>query len=379
MTARIIAPYLAYIRVDVRLFLRSKPGVFWTFAFPILLLASYVFLFSRSSLGTVEVRVQDLDGGVHSASLVQRIEDGFGRQDTIDVRFLRTGDAGVVQGRGLGLVIPAGFSAAADAGRPTMITVSMGDAAEPAVKASAGLLQGAIAAWNRDMAGVVDRAVPQLVMPEAGGVNARIDYLVTGLIVMIALSSAFMGFSVPLVVAREAGLTRQLSLWPLNHAGLLLAWAMSKMLVVFVSAGVLVTIATVFLGFGVGVRPAGLVAAVLVMMCGVGALLAIALLIASRSRSAQTTVIISNLIYFAGLFAGNLIIPLADLPGPARFLLSVSPINGFVGALREAMATPDLAAVLNSSVPGSVLMLIAIGALAFFIGVRRFVWSQSVH
>ena len=61
---------LHLVRADLALFLRGRLALFWTFAFPLLMLMMQMALFGQEAkLGPVTLVVHDMDRSAESASL----------------------------------------------------------------------------------------------------------------------------------------------------------------------------------------------------------------------------------------------------------------------------------------------------------------------
>ncbi len=372
-----INQFFALIMADLCTFRRSRISVFWTFAFPLLILVTYMQLFAHPNLGQVSLIVDDRDQSEMSRDFAQSIVGVMARQDVVSVKRLEAPPAGNPGKRTLVIVIPPNFGAIT-AGKGSMrIPVSAKERSDPAVRASLGILQGAVTTWNMAAAGDPPRAVLKVSAPEGGGTGeeARVNYLVAGLIVMVALSSSLMGFAVPLVASREHGLTRQQSLWPVGRGLILSAWASSKLAVILTSAMMLCAVAALFYDFGEGLSVGGVLVSGVVLLTATCCLLSFGLAIASRSKSTQTALIIANSLYFIGLFTGDLLIPTGGLPEGLRSVLAFSPVNAFAQALRSALGARDLRDALSPDLWLALAVFLLLGGGAFAFARRTYRWS----
>lgn len=372
-----INQFFALIMADLCTFRRSRISVFWTFAFPLLILVTYMQLFAHPNLGQVSLIVDDRDQSATSRDFAQSIVGVMGRQDIVSVKRIEAPAAGNLGKRTLVIMIPSNFGAVT-AGKGSMrIPVSAKERSDPAVRASLGILQGAVTTWNMAAAGDPPRAVLNVSAPEGAGTGdqARVNYLVAGLIVMVALSSSLMGFAVPLVASREHGLTRQQSLWPVGRGLILSAWASSKLAVILTSAMMLCAVAALFYGFGEGLSLAGVLVSGLVLLTATCCLLSFGLAIASRSKSTQAALIIANSLYFVGLFTGDLLIPTGGLPEGLRNVLAFSPVNAFALALRSALGAADLRDAFSPDLWLALAVFLILGAGAFSFARRTYRWS----
>lgn len=372
-----INQFSALIWADLCTFSRSRISVFWTFAFPLLILVAYMQLFANPNLGEVSLIVDDRDQSATSSDFARSIVGVMGRQDVVSVKRVDAAPDGKLGKRAIRILIPRNFGAVA-AGRGSMrIPVSAKERSDPAVRASLGILQGAVTSWNMAAAGDSPRAVLQVSGPDGAktSAQARVDYLVAGLIVMVALSSSLMGFAVPLVASREYGLTRQQSLWPVGRGLILAAWASSKLAVIVTSAIMLCAVAALFYDFGQGMSFGGALVGALVLLTATCCLLSLGLAIASRSKSTQTALVVANALYFVGLFSGDLLIPTGGLPEGLRNVLAFSPVNAFAQALRSALGAADLREALSRDLWLALAVFLLLGAGAFSFARKTYRWS----
>jgi len=373
-----MSQFLALASADLRIFTRTRVAVFWTFAFPMLVLVTYMQLFSSPRLGDVALIIDDRDRSTASIDFGKSVVAIMRAQNIISVKVSNVSAPREKAPRELLIRIPRDFGKTAAAGQSARVHVKAGDSADPAVAASLGILRGAVTTWNLATAGQVARAVIS-VAPNGGELSRdarRADYLVAGLIVMVALSSALMGFAVPLVANREFGMTRQQSLWPVGRGTILAAWASSKLVIILASAFSLCIVAAMFYDFGRGLSIGGGLAACLIVLTATSCLLSLGLAIASRSKSTQTALVIANALYFVGLVTGDLLIPTGGLPEGLRNVLAFSPVNAFARALRTALEAPNFAAAFNYDVWVALLVFSVLGAGAFIFARKTYRWSS---
>lgn len=372
-----INQFFALIGADLRTFSRSRISVFWTFAFPLLILVAYMQLFASPKLGEVSMVVEDRDGSEISRDFAQSVVGVMGRQDVVSVKRVEPSPGGKLGKRTIRIVIPRDFGAVTASKGTMPVAVTAKDKSDPAIRASLGILQGVVTTWNMAQAGEPPRAQLQVSAPDgaAAGAQARVNYLLAGLIVMVALSSSLMGFAVPLVASREHGLTRQQSLWPVGRGLILAAWAGSKLAVILTSALMLCGVAAAFYGFGTGLSAGGILVGGVVLLTATCCLLSLGLAIASRSKSTQTALVMANSLYFIGLFTGDLLIPTGGLPEGLRQVLAFSPVNAFAQALRSALGAADLREALSRDLWLALAIFLLLGAGAFTFASRTYRWS----
>ncbi len=356
---------LHLIRADLALFLRGRLALFWTFAFPLLMLVMQMALFGHDlALGPVSLAIVDQDHSASSAAYGDVLRAGLRQQH--GVAFTLT-DGGAAD---LTLTIPAGFGANIAAGRSTDVGLAARQAAGPAYDAAYGLLRGLSDAYN--LTGLA--TPPHVAFPApAPAASEALDYrlfLVTGLAGLIILSTSLMGFAAPLVAAREGGMFRMYQLFPMPTGVVVLAWCLSRLVIMLAASLAMFGAAWLIYGIHISAGGAGIALAIGMLALGSAAFLALGLLIAALTDSVAAATMVCNLLYFPLLFSGNLMIPLGGLPAALRSALDCLPLNAMMASIRHALTG---AADWRSD--GYAMALLAVMLIACLAtATRRFSW-----
>lgn len=164
----------------------------------------------------------------------------------------------------------------------------------------------------------------------------RVDFLVPGIIALAVMSTAFTSLAIATGYERRYGVLKRLAVSPLPRAGLLVAKALT---VLVVEAGQIALVAG--LGFALGWRPTGsaaaLSAAALLVVAGTLAFAALGLLMAGTLR-AEATLAAANLVYLVLLVLGGIVVPLDSFPDGVRSALAVTPAGALSDGLRGVLA-----------------------------------------
>jgi ABC-2 type transport system permease protein len=369
-----VKAFLTLVRADLITFSRSRVAVFWSLAFPLIVLVAYMHLFAAPRLGEVALAIRDQDQTATSHDFARSVAGILKRQDVVTIHL--NPQSGEERARSVTIDVPRGFEAAATGTSSGQVAVTSTSRQDPAIAATLGILRSAVTSWNLAATGRPARAQLTFSAETDNERGDRADYIVAGLIVMIALSSSLMGFAVPLVAAREFGMTRQQSLWPVDRGTMLAAWIGSKLLTISTSAVFLGLVAHFAYGFANNVTPIGLLSAALVMVLATLSLLALGLAVASRTRSTQTALVLANMLYFLGLFTGDLLIPTGGLPGPLRAVLHASPVNNFAHALRSSLQLQTLHLPELIALATPLTAVAVIGIIGFGYASRVYQWSS---
>ncbi len=164
------------------------------------------------------------------------------------------------------------------------------------------------------------------------GPGSRVDLATAGALALAVVSTAFTGQAIATGFDRRSGVLRLLGTTPLGRGGLLAGKGLAVLTVLAVQVVVLGTIGIVL---GWRPDPAGLLPALLSLLLGTAAFVALALLLAGTVR-AEAVLALANLAWVLLLGLGVLV-PTAQLPGPLELLARALPSGALGDALREAL------------------------------------------
>jgi ABC-2 type transport system permease protein len=195
------------------------------------------------------------------------------------------------------------------------------------------------------------------------GPGRRVDVATAGVLALAVVSTAFTGQAISTGFDRRYGVLRLFGVTPLGRAGLLAGKAIAVGSVLAVQVLVLGGLA---LALGWRPEPGGVLPALISLVLGAGAFVALALLLAGTLR-AEAVLALANLIWVV-LLALGLLVPTSELAPPLRVLASALPS----GALGDAMR----AAFVSGSWPWAQWgVLVLWGGIAGLLSSRLFRWS----
>ena len=193
------------------------------------------------------------------------------------------------------------------------------------------------------------------------GPGRRIDVVVPGVIALCVISASFTSQAIATGFDRRYAVLRYLGTTPLGRGGLVAAKVLATLAVEVVQI-----ILIGLLGVALGWRPevSGLPYAVLFVVIGTWAFVALALLLAGTLRS-EAVLALANLIWVLLLVGGGVIVPRSQLPGGLSDMAALLPSAGLADGLRSAL----IAGSLNLS---ALLVVVAWGAIATALAFRFF-------
>jgi ABC-2 type transport system permease protein len=197
------------------------------------------------------------------------------------------------------------------------------------------------------------------------GEGRRIDVATPGVLALCVVSAAFTSQAIATGFDRRASVLRLLGTTPLGRAGLLGGKALATLAVEVLQWCVVGGV-----GLALGWRPevAGLPAAVLLLLLGTWAFVALALLLAGTLR-AEGVLAVANLVWVVLLVLGGVVVPRSQLP---------DALAGVVGALPSAALGDGLRAAFGEGtfVAGPALVLLAWAVVATVLTAWTFRWSD---
>ncbi len=355
-----------YSRLLSAVFLRNRVAAFWALVFPLFLLVALQASFGESApkLGPVAVQFVDHDNTGLSRRYVGAISQALKSVPGIGVVI---DDGGAPHAERVRFTLPQGFAERLTSAGTASVQV---DKTSHSALALDIVVQVASAVSDRfvleEIAKLDGVSLETPPLPGRREISYT-QYLVTGLICLTAMSTALLGFAVPLVGLRESGVFAYFSILPTQKLCVLIALVLSRLAIIFAS---ILTLAVCGVIFGAQ-PPADAVAALLaliVILAGCAAFLLVGLAVASATDSPDGATVMCNLIYFPAIFFGNLFIPL----GPVQPWLQWLPPNLFAEALRKAVDGQ----IFDPAIPIFFLQSAVLGGLCLWYAKRRFPWIR---
>jgi ABC-2 type transport system permease protein len=191
-----------------------------------------------------------------------------------------------------------------------------------------------------------------------------IDFLAPGVIALAILSTSLVNLAIGTSFEREYGVLKRLGSTPLGRPRLLAAKTTAIAVVEVVQVAVLWLLALA-LGWDPSVQPLPVLAAVLL---GTIACAGLGLTMAGR-LPALVTLAAANGLYLVLLLLSGMVIPLDELPGPARAVARALPSGALADAVRGALTA-------GVDIPGGAWLVLGAWAIAApLAAVKLFRWE----
>jgi len=372
----------ANLVVSLKSFYREKSAVFFTIAFPIILILVFGTIFMNQDNVSFDLHVQDLDQTPSSAQLVKTLElDGRFKIATVDpvvnaAQYARDNKLNLV------LVIPMGYqkalvqrlglvggvpSAAFRNSNASVTVTYIYDASSSSLSPKMQMLQSALGAVNQGMSGE-----PPFIRSADTPILTRkfrfIEFFVPGIIAMSVMTSSLSGAVNMNAELRQKGVIRKLSTTPITRTD----WILSNVLYQFILA-VISTMAILVVSYAVfSVRlqiNAWLFVFIVLEVFAFGGIGMILTRVANEAESAAAA---ANFIMFPMMFLSGSFFPLELMPGFLQTIARILPLYYVNEGLRAAMVLAD-----NHAAVRDAAMIGAFATVVFIVGIKTTRWEEA--
>jgi ABC-2 type transport system permease protein len=363
MTPSII---VANLKVRLKTFSREKSAMFFTIAFPIILVLVFGAIFTKPEHLNFDLPVQDLDHTTSSAQLLTSLAtDGVFKtiaspSDVDASQYAKSHKLNLV------LVIPHGFAAQQARrllqgdGDATVVLTYIYDPSSTSVTTKLQFLNSIVAAANQNMSGTR----PFITMAERSIFNKKyrfIEFFVPGIVAMAVMTSSLSGALNMNAELRQKGILRKLATTPITR----IDWLLSNILYQLVLA-VISTTAILLVSYAVfdvrlqinGWLPAYVLLEVFVFV-GLG------MMLTPIAKEAESAVAAANAFLFPMMFLSGTFFPVEMMPGFLQKFARILPLYYVNEGLRASMIFLDnMAAARCAAITGGVAAAVfAAGAL----------------
>ncbi|MBI0584234.1 MAG: ABC transporter permease [Methanomassiliicoccus sp.] len=355
---------------QAKMFFRSIGSVFWTVAFPVLLILLFGAIFSGSGSATYTLYVQDLDSSEASAMYIH------GLNETKVLNLIMVGpevDAtSYIKDNSIAtfLIIPEGFHNAF-APEPfqqnTSVELRMDNSSSSAM-AVASVVNAVTQSVNLGLANG-----SMLISTDLQGISANnqytyIDFFLPGVIGLTAMTST-VNWMVGLQTRyRSNGIFKKLATTPITQLEWLVSLMIWQVITVFMSVAIILIVG--ILAFDVHLTLDLLSIAIIILTSAMFS--ALGLIIARFVKEEETAGAAAGAITFPMMFLGGSFFPLESMPDYLQAIAKVMPLTYVNNGLRDAMIYG------NSSGAFYNLMIVAVLTAVFVIvGVAISTWKQD--
>ncbi|QLH74089.1 MAG: ABC transporter permease [Methanomassiliicoccales archaeon] len=355
------------IKATMRMFIRNKGAVFWTFAFPVLLILIFGAIFSGAGDATYTLYVQDLDDGIVSDQFIEALEStGVLKIKMIDINVNATSyinDNSVTSF----LIIPEDFSERVTASdQSAYVELRQDQTAQ-----SSNIVRSIVGAVVNDFNLKLSNGREFIVVEDAAIVQEDlnfIDYFLPGIIGLTVMTNCV--FYMQGVQSRyySTGIFRKLSTTPFTRLEWLVSRAIWQMVLMFMSVGLIIVVGMVFFD----VRLTITVEAVLMIITGSMLFTGLGMMISRFSKDEESANAAASAITFPMMFLSGSFFALESMPGYLQIIAKVIPLTYLNNGLRDTMIYGNAESALFNL---AILTVIAV----VFMGIGSYIsrWTED--
>ena len=370
MNPRVVGANLV---VSIKSFYRAKSAMFFTIAFPIILILVFGALFMNQDNISFDLCVQDLDHTDSSAQLVKTLElDGKFKVIKIDpainaTQYTKDNKLNLV------LMIPKGYEGsflqrmALNDPNASVTLTYLYDPSSSSVSMKMQILNSVFAGINQKMSGK-----PPFIRSAETSILAKkyrfIEFFVPGIIAMSVMTLSLFGTVNLNMELRQKGVIRKLSTTPITRTD----WILSNILYQFILA-VLSTMAMLLVSyvvFSVSLQINAWLPVFIVL--DVFAFVGIGMILTRFAKEAESAAAAANAISFPMMFLSGSFFPLEMMPGFMQTVARILPLYYVNEGLRASMVFDDpMTALRYSAIIG------VFAAVVFILGIIATQWEEG--
>jgi ABC-2 type transport system permease protein len=370
MTPRII---VANLGVRLKSFYRERSAMFFTFAFPVILVLVFGTIFTKPEHLNFDLPVQDNSGSNGSARLLEALTAGGAFTITAVPVAVDATQYAKDHKLNLLLVIPKDFEAlqkqhgaGPHAGIPVPLTY-VHDPSSTAVETKIQLLETLVAAANQKATG----SPPAITLVAASILSKRyrfIEFFVPGIIAMAIMTSCLSNALNMNAELRQKGILRKLATTPITRADWLASSIFYQLILSVISTAAILLVSyfvfDVRLHIGIWLP--------LILVVEVVAFVGIGMLLTPFAKEAESASAVANAFLFPMMFLSGTFFPVEMMPTFLQGFAKLLPLYYVNEALRASMIFVDDAATLRAI---GVTALFAV--VVFVAGTFKTRWDES--
>jgi ABC-2 type transport system permease protein len=360
---------LVALKGEARGFFRAKSTVFWTIAFPLLLIVLFGAIFSNTGSGKVDLYVQDLSDSTLSHSFIESINHTnsvnlISINKTADLdQYIKDHSPTAV------LIINASFDLAFVPGAgngTTQLLVRL----DP-TQQSAGVVYSIVKGFA-DQANLVIAKGNTVITTTSGDItNAQfnyIDFFIPGVIALTTMTTTAFWMVSVMTRYRNNGIFKKLTTTPITSAEWLASQILWQLVVVFLSVAVIMIVGMLAFNSHMTLN----VVAIATIILSSAAFSSMGMIIARFIHDEESASAAANAITFPMMFLAGIFFPASQFPAWLASVANILPLTYVGNALRDSMVYNNMTSAINN------LLVVAVFAVILFIaGVFLSKWKSE--
>jgi ABC-2 type transport system permease protein len=353
-----------------KMFFRSPGAVFWTVAFPVLLILLFGAIFSSSGATTYNLYVQDMDDTQASHDFAQALTETkilniiYVDPNVSATQYIKDNSIASF------LIIPKDFQYAF-APEPQRQNVTVELRLDNSSSSSFGVATAVTAITQGTNLYLANGSM--VVKTDFQGIAnnnqfSYIDFFLPGVIGLTAMTTT-VNWMVGLQTRyRENGIFKKLATTPITQAEWLVSLILWQIATVFLSVGIILVVGN--LAFNVHLTLDAISIGIIILASAMFS--ALGLIIARFVKEEETAGAAAGAITFPMMFLAGSFFPLESMPAYLQAIAKVMPLTYVNNGLRDAMIYANTSGALNN-----LLVLAVLTAVFMGVGVVISTWKQK--
>jgi len=361
------------LKASFKIFFRSKAAVFWTLAFPCILILLFGAIFSEMETEySLYVQNQDVVDGeptLASRNFIEALNQTAAfNLHTLDPTINATGYA-LDEKLSYMLVIPEGFENDVSMANATIKFIY--DQSQTSAMVVMGILNSVINEMNLGIASYPNPPQhfvvlqPETITPKR---FSFMDFFLPGMIAMSAMTTSI--FSAVEISSRyrETGIFRKLATTPLRRIEWILSRTIYLIVVSFIGMGVILGLGILFFDVKVIPDPLSIILVTTTSMLFSG----IGMILSRFVKDPETAGAAANAITFPMMFLSGSFFPLEQMPEFLRNIATVLPLTYVNNGLRDTMIMGEpQRAIINT------IIVAVLGVICLLVGAWITKWEEE--
>jgi ABC-2 type transport system permease protein len=348
---------LVDFKATARMFSRSKSSIFWTLAFPIILMVLFGAIFSGFGEATYSLYIQDKDGTPTSQQFIESLNQTKALNlvmvdpDVDPDQYIKDNSLTTF------MIIPPGFQEAIISGGTENVTLDLRlDQTSTSAGVVSGIVNSVAESWNLQIA----HATPTIFI-HIGSIISEgfsfIDFFLPGVIGLTIMTSTVNYMVSVNVRYRNAGMFAKFTTTPFKRIEFLVSRMLWQLVVTAMSVAAIMLI-------GIGVFNVNLTLdpiSILLLVFGSILFSALGMAMARFIKEEETADAAAMAVTFPMMFLAGSFFPLESMPGYLQAFANVLPLTYLNNGLRDSMIYGNYESALFN------LMVVAVVAVVLMI------------
>ncbi len=347
-----------------KMFYRSKATVFWTIAFPSILILLFGAIFSTTD-SKYSLYVQNRDVADGNVTLVSKIfVEALNGTDAFNLHTLGSSinatEYAIDKKLSYVIVIPEGFERdvfiANFSGGATNATIEfIYDQSQTSFPVVLGIVNSVINVMNQMLSNGINYVILQseTIAPKR---FSFINFFLPGMIAMSAMTTSIFTTVEISSRYRETGIFRKLAVTPIRRIEWILSRTVYLVVISFIGMAVILGIGIVLFGVKVIPDPLSIILVAMTSMLFSG----IGMILSRFVKDPETAGAAANAITFSMMFLSGTFFPLEQMPEFLRVIATVLPLTYVNNGLRDSMIMGEPQLAVTNAIVVAVLGIICL-------------------